>query len=64
MSQRPQFSQNDYHDLVAFQAFQIMQLQMAVGARDQEVQRLAAELAAMAKGPQDTGPQESPHRET
>lgn len=42
---RPQFGQDGYHDLTTFQAFQIMQLQLALAQRDQDIQVLAQKLA-------------------
>lgn len=43
----PQFSAQQYHDLVTFQAYQLMQAEMALSRREQELQMLAARVVEL-----------------
>ncbi len=47
--QRPQLGQQELHELVTFQSFAAMQMQLALATRDQQVQQLSEQLAIAKK---------------
>lgn len=46
---RPQFTPDQYHDLVAFQTFQLMQAQLALSVRERDLLAVAQQCADLCK---------------